>query len=179
MHTQPHRGRLTTCGDHVIPAQKGAMASSLELPMSNENLSGESPPSYVCSVCGFALWNPVCQLRVSFLGLYNDARFPGRALLVLNEHIEHWEDIPSSLLNAYVADSQKAIKALSAVTNAERVNLAVLGNTDAHVHFHLIPRYPEREELPNKSPWNDPRPQTKLDKDAMKELIAALTEQLM
>lgn len=133
---------------------------------------------YACSQCGFELWEPVRQLDVSFLGIYNDARFPGRAILVLNEHIDRWEDIPSSLLNAYVADSQKAMRAISKVTGADRVNLAVLGNTDPHVHFHLIPRYREGEPLPSKSPWNDPRSQGKLDRRALLELIAGVLEAL-
>jgi|ERR1035438_499757 diadenosine tetraphosphate (Ap4A) HIT family hydrolase len=137
-----------------------------------------NPVGYACAVCEFELWNPVCQLGVSFLGIYNDGRFPGRSILVLNEHIEHWEDVPGSLLSAYVADSQKAMRTISAVTHADRVNLAVLGNTDAHVHFHLIPRYRESEPLPNKSPWNDPRPQEKMDGRTVKDLVAGLAEQL-
>jgi diadenosine tetraphosphate (Ap4A) HIT family hydrolase len=135
-------------------------------------------PGYTCATCGFELWTPICQLGVSFLGLYNDDRFPGRSILALNEHVEHWQDVPTSLLNALVADSQKAMKAITAATHADRVNLAVLGNTDAHVHFHLIPRYPDNESLPNKSPWNDPRPQGKLDQFSVEELVAAIAAQL-
>jgi diadenosine tetraphosphate (Ap4A) HIT family hydrolase len=145
------------------------------MPSSDTEIKSEG---YTCSECGFALWNPVCQLDVSFLGIYNDARFPGRSILALNEHIEHWEDIPSSLLAAYAADSQKAIRAISRVARVARVNLAVLGNTDAHVHYHLIPRYPESESLPNKSPWNDPRPQEKMDRLAVDKLVLEIAEQL-
>jgi diadenosine tetraphosphate (Ap4A) HIT family hydrolase len=141
-------------------------------------MTSSNPESYSCATCDFALWNPVCQLDVSFLGVYNDARFPGRSILVLNKHIEHWEDVPSSLLNAYVADSQRAMKAISKLTGTPRVNLAVLGNTDSHVHFHLIPRYPHSEALPNKSPWNDPRPQTKMSSIAVAELVADLAREL-
>lgn len=149
--------------------------------MSNEdNLVGvvEKTPDYACSECGFALWNPVCQLDVSFLGIYNDDRFPGRSILALNEHFEHWEDLPTALLNAYVADSQRAMRAISKATGAARVNLAVLGNTDSHVHFHLIPRYPESEALPNKSPWNDTRTQGKLEKGVVAGLVSDIRNQL-
>ena len=136
------------------------------------------PVTYKCPQCGFGLWNPVGSLEVSTLGLYNDGRFPGRSILVLNEHIEHWEDVPSELLSAYVADSQHAIRAIAQVTGASRVNLAVLGNTDAHVHFHLIPRYPDAEAFPGKSPWNDPRPSQKLGELELERLVHALAAQM-
>jgi diadenosine tetraphosphate (Ap4A) HIT family hydrolase len=137
-----------------------------------------SSDCFRCPSCGFELWNPICQMNVSFLGLYDDGRFPGRTILVLNEHFEHWEDIPRELLNEFVADSQRAMRAMSALTGASRINLAVLGNTDAHVHFHLIPRRRDSEPNPSKSPWNDPRPLTKLSRRQIVELVEELRSNL-
>lgn len=117
---------------------------------------------FTCSECSFSLWIPVAPLGVSFLGLYDDNRFPGRCILALQPHYESWQDIPSSVLNPFVADSQLAARAITVATGANRVNLAVLGNADPHVHFHMIPRYPDREELPSRSPWDDPRPKGSL-----------------
>ena len=51
-----------------------------------------------CGVCGFDLWLPVAVkgLKVTHLGMYSDARFPGRCL-VLNDHYEGMEDMPAAL----------------------------------------------------------------------------------
>jgi diadenosine tetraphosphate (Ap4A) HIT family hydrolase len=117
---------------------------------------------------------PIADLGASVLGLYDDGRFPGRCLLVLKEHREHWEDLQAPVLNSFVADSQRAMRAIRAVTGSSRVNLAVLGNTDAHVHSHLVPRFPDLELLPGKSPWNDPRPLFPLPPGEAERLIEGL-----
>jgi len=38
---------------------------------------------YRCATCGFELHHPIATLSVSALGLYDDARFPGRCILAL------------------------------------------------------------------------------------------------
>ena len=136
--------------------------------------------SYRCELCGFSLWRPIARFGVSFLGLYDDSRFPGRCILVLQEHAERWESLPTALLHDFVDDSQIAMKAISMATNCDRVNMAVLGNTDAHVHYHLIPRISKFEPNPQRSPWSDPRPHGHLPESEMNVIengiAAALTQ---
>jgi diadenosine tetraphosphate (Ap4A) HIT family hydrolase len=129
---------------------------------------------FTCSVCGFSLWLPIESIGVSYLGLYNDARFPGRCILALKNHCEHWEDLNASVLHQLVDESQRVIQAIKGVTGSERVNLAVLGNTDGHIHFHLIPRFPLEESSPGRSPWNDPRPRSPMPEGQVDALIAGL-----
>lgn len=114
---------------------------------------GPSP----CPRCGFELWIPVGQLRVSHAGLYDDNRFPGRALLALNSHEEDLSALNADVLMAFMADLRDLSRAVKHVTRAARVNVAVLGNAVPHLHWHVIPRRPESEPLPGRSPWNDPR----------------------
>jgi diadenosine tetraphosphate (Ap4A) HIT family hydrolase len=115
-----------------------------------------------CDVCGFELWIPVKALEVSTLGIYNDNRFPGRSILVLNEHESLLEELTEETLFAFMLDVQKAVRAIKKSTGSNRVNVAILGNRDPHVHAHLIPRYPDNEEKPDSSPWDDPRDKGKL-----------------
>ena len=137
-----------------------------------------SDVGYICLGCDFALWVPVFAFRTSTLGLYNDARFPGRCILALNKHYDHWEDVPSTELNELVLESQRAMRAITEVSGAARVNLAVLGNTDSHVHFHLIPRFPDTEPNPKKSPWDDPRPRSKMSDTRVQKLTQQLRHAL-
>lgn len=134
-----------------------------------------------CATCGFELWNPITptpRLAVSDLALYDDSRFPGRCILRLGEHSESLTDLAAKEASAFMLDVREAMQAIQLVTGAERVNVAVLGNTVSHVHAHLIPRFPANEEKPEKSPWDDPRPKTALPAALRFELIMALEEAL-
>lgn len=110
-----------------------------------------------CIHCGFTLFNPIKELSVSRLGLYNDTRFSGRCILSLNEHYDHFEDVTLNTQISFIQNINDAVHAMKNALHVERVNIAILGNTVAHVHAHLIPRYPTHETHPNKAPWEDTR----------------------
>lgn len=130
------------------------------------------PDAWSCPTCGFRLYLPVDapSLRATRLGLYSDARFPGRAILVFNRHAEHLEDLDAADLHDLWSDVASLGRILRPLVGAARINYAVLGNANQHLHVHVIPRDPAREPLPTRPPWSDPRPMT--------ELPAAVTERL-
>jgi diadenosine tetraphosphate (Ap4A) HIT family hydrolase len=129
-----------------------------------------------CDVCGFQLWTPVVALGASQLSLYDDSRFPGRCILMLNNHEEELDDLDEELLLRFMKDIQLASKAIKMVTSSGRVNVAVLGNAVAHVHAHLIPRFPEQEPNPTQSPWNDTREKTGLPAEVKELLVQQLRD---
>ena len=131
-----------------------------------------------CETCGFELWLPIASLAVADLALYSDGRFPGRCILKLRAHSESLEDLSDELGLDFLRDVKLASVAIRRATGAARVNFAVLGNTVAHVHGHLIPRFPDSESKPGSSPWDDPRPRAKLDSAREDELIAAIRREL-
>lgn len=118
--------------------------------------------SVACQQCGFELWEPIAQSQCTSLGLYSDDRFPGRCILSLNEHRDSLESLPMDTMVSFLRDAQIAMKAIRQATNATRVNIAILGNREPHLHAHLIPRFPKNEQFPDCSPWNDLRPKRKL-----------------
>lgn len=118
-----------------------------------------------CKECGFGLFIPLATFAVSSLGLYSDSRFPGRSILSLNHHYEDMVDVPEDILNSFMNDAREAMVAIKKATGCARVNFAILGNRESHVHAHLIPRYPENEEFPDCSPWNDKRNKEELSFD--------------
>lgn len=115
--------------------------------------------TWSCPACGFVVYIPVKapSLGHTLLGLYSDGRFPGRCIVVLREHREHLELLEASQLQGLWSDCVRVGRAVKAITGAERINYAVLGNATAHMHVHIIPRHPSLEDLPTRSPWNDPR----------------------
>lgn len=128
-----------------------------------------------CSFCGFGLYNPVvANLSVTQLGLYDDARFPGRAILMYRDHVEDLAQLAPEALLLFWQDAIRVAEVIKRVTGSPRINYAVLGNAEPHLHIHLIPRYPDHESAPNGSPWNDPRPLQAMDSTELDALRTAL-----
>lgn len=122
-----------------------------------------------CSTCEFALWVPVLDLGCTSLGIYDDSRFPGRCILALNEHFESLEEVPDGLASVFMRDAKLCMTALRRATDASRVNFAILGNRDPHVHAHLIPRH-LADPRPNDPPWTDPRAKDPLSARELRRL---------
>ncbi|EUA29430.1 histidine triad domain protein [Mycobacterium intracellulare] len=114
-----------------------------------------------CSTCGFALWTPIAKLSVSHVGLYDDARFPGRLIVSLDEHVEHFDQADPGVLAAFMADLQVASLVLRKMGDVERVNIAVLGNKDPHVHAHVIPRRVTDANF-GVAPWENAEPRSSM-----------------
>lgn len=132
-----------------------------------------------CSDCGFELYYPVStELSTCVVGLYDDARFPGRALVVNRDHRTRLEDLSDTEYVNFWLDVKMTLGALRVATGGVRINVAVLGNAVPHLHAHLIPRYPETEFLPTRPPWNDPRDLIQLDPKTLAGLQMQISELL-
>lgn len=134
-------------------------------------------PPYGCEVCAFSLWLPIARLQVSSLGLYDDVRFPGRCLLVLHRHEENFALLDPKEANQFVADLQRAAQAILTATKAPRLNYALLGNKEPHIHFHLIPR-PAADPIPDLTPWHHPEPRRDLAPEMRESLIRGIAKNL-
>lgn len=136
-------------------------------------------PSYRCPTCGFDLWIPLATLSVSTLGLYNDSRFPGRCILVLNDHFEELAHLADDLLSSFARDIKRAGRAIEASTDASRMNYAVLGNTVPHVHCHIIPRFKGPDDPnPTRPIWESPLHNESLPEDQVTLISDAIVEHL-
>jgi diadenosine tetraphosphate (Ap4A) HIT family hydrolase len=135
--------------------------------------------SYQCSICGFNLWLPLIRLDVSTLGLYDDARFPGRCILALHDHYEDLSEVELDLLQRFANDVRRAGGAIKAASDADRMNYAVLGNVEPHVHFHLIPRLFAIDPVPRRPPWEHPEPVSLLPPAEVHRLSDAIVDLLV
>lgn len=129
-----------------------------------------------CDQCGFELFVPITHLSVSTLGLYaSDDIFVGRCILMLDDHYEHMHELPADVAAKFMLDMQTAADAISAITDCERINYAILGNTEPHVHAHLIPRYSD-DPVITRTPWEHPQyaQRSKLESTQQAQLVAQL-----
>jgi diadenosine tetraphosphate (Ap4A) HIT family hydrolase len=125
-----------------------------------------------CTQSGFALWKPIHDFGETTLGLYSDSRFPGRVILALNRHIESIDELNPSELAGFVSVIQLCVTAMRLVTSCDRVNIAILGNREPHLHAHLIPRL-KSDPMPKDAPWLDSRPKQPLDREREEAIVAA------
>lgn len=128
-----------------------------------------------CIICGFTLYHPLLLPLESRVGVYSDARFPGRLLVALPYHRDHLYEVEADDLSTFMGEVQLLSRSLMKLTGVERVNLAILGNTESHVHAHLIPRY-ATDPNPLKSPWDDPRERLPLEKTSLDEMKENITD---
>lgn len=128
-----------------------------------------------CATCGFQLWNPLEALSVSTVGLYDDGRFPGRLIVSLNPHFNHFDELPADTLSSFIKDIQAMSAVLRSLDGVERVNVAILGNKDVHVHAHVIPR---RVTEPNYglSPWDNAPKWFPLEPSVREDVLRTLTQ---
>lgn len=133
---------------------------------------------YACRVCQFELWHPLAELEASVLGFYDDARFPGRCILAYREHADDFASLGDEERNRFMGDVADVGRAIKLATGADRINYAILGNTVPHLHMHLIPRMRSREPLPNRPPWEDPRPKLPVPPQESRTIKHALLREL-
>ncbi len=126
--------------------------------MSTEGLHNE----YECRECGFALWRPIFAFQHSVAGLYADSRYPGRALVSLRRHYDSVVTVPPEEFAGFSLEVQLVCVAVMSVADADRVNVAILGNRVPHVHAHVVPRLAS-ESGAAETIWEDPRPRRDLD----------------
>jgi diadenosine tetraphosphate (Ap4A) HIT family hydrolase len=136
-----------------------------------------TPDEDGCRVCEFTLRLPVAAMVVSDVGLYDDARYLGRLLVSAHEHYDHLDEMPDGVLVAFMRDVRAAMAALRGFDQVERVNLAILGNGDRHVHAHLIPRRPGEPNV-GRAPRDGAGPHGFLEPSARAILMARLANTL-
>jgi diadenosine tetraphosphate (Ap4A) HIT family hydrolase len=65
----------------------------------------------------------------------------GTCYLITKEHYVELFDLDDTALLGFMKEAQVAAKVLKEVTGAVKINYEIHGNTAAHLHMHLFPRY--------------------------------------
>lgn len=139
-------------------------------------LTSEAP----CGTCGFKLGEQIATLAVSYLCFVSDHRFPGRCIVVLQQHGTELFDLSPAVRHAFTDDVSTAARAIKLAVSALKMNYEILGNVDPHVHCHLIPRQVD-EPKPKAPAWLHPEAQTELaagKAEEIKQRIVTLLSEL-
>lgn len=88
--------------------------------------------------------------------LVDDARFPGFARVIWNDHVREMSDLDADARRRLLAAVHAVEQAQRDVLAPTKINLASLGNVTPHVHWHVIPRFADDSHFPQPV-WGEPQ----------------------
>ena len=102
-----------------------------------------------CELCetegGAVLW------RDEFLRVVavEDADYPGFCRVILQRHVAEMSDLPTPQRTQMMEAVFAVEQALRELLQADKINLASLGNITPHLHWHVIPRFRDDAHFPS------------------------------
>lgn len=104
-----------------------------------------------CPLCsnpgGELLWqDDLC--RVVLIAHGDEAYFPGYCRVIWNAHIGEMSDLTASQAQHLMNIVVRVEHVLRQTVQADKINLASLGNMTPHVHWHIIPRWRDDSHFP-------------------------------
>jgi ATP adenylyltransferase len=100
-----------------------------------------------CSLCAPRPANneyrlEIAPLTISTLYLFRDQRFRGYCLLVFDaRHATELAELNDQEYGAFMNDLRRALRAIQQALRPDHMNCESLGNSNPHLHWHIVPRY--------------------------------------
>jgi diadenosine tetraphosphate (Ap4A) HIT family hydrolase len=128
----------------------------------------------------------VCRVPSGMVFLCDMQYLRGYSILQADPQVESINALDPQTRAVYLRDMVLVGDALLEVTGAYRINYAIMGNSLAILHAHIVPRYlSEPEELRQGGPWSYPQEQidalrfdAERDRELIQQLAAAIRKRL-
>jgi diadenosine tetraphosphate (Ap4A) HIT family hydrolase len=128
----------------------------------------------------------ICRVPSGWVALCDQQFLHGYCILLADPIVSSINDLDRSQRSEFMCDMATVGDALLEVTEAYRINYAILANTDPYLHAHIVPRYlAEPDELRRGLPWSHPRAEMdsilidlERDRPFMDELRQAIEKRL-
>lgn len=94
---------------------------------------------------------------VAILG--NDQYYRGYTIVIARRHATELYHLPDAESTGYFQDMLRMARAIDGAFSPRKMNYELLGNTVAHLHWHLFPRYAD-DPNPTRPTWeqaHDPK----------------------
>ncbi len=101
------------------------------------------------------------ETKTSLAKLNPDQLFRGYTFLTLKQHREQLHLLPDRQRKQFLDDMLTVATALAKALNPDRLNYELLGNAQAHLHWHLVPRY-ANDPMWGRPIWAGTRPRKRL-----------------
>jgi diadenosine tetraphosphate (Ap4A) HIT family hydrolase len=105
----------------------------------------------------------VKELETGYVVIGDHQRFRGYTLFLCKKHVTELHHLDRDFKLKYLEEMSIVNEAVQMAFDAEKMNAELLGNGDAHVHFHLFPR--NTGDMPIRGPvWWTPKEEMYNDK---------------
>ena len=121
--------------------------------------------------------NLIAELDHSYVVLGDAQFYRGYCILLAKHHARELFELPRDAARGLFDELRSVAEAINAVVNPLKLNYECLGNLEAHVHWHIFPRYASEDEKLRKAPvWERSAAERirKLEAHDERELMASL-----
>jgi diadenosine tetraphosphate (Ap4A) HIT family hydrolase len=121
----------------------------------------------------------IAELKSCYVILGDQQLYRGYCVLFANLHATELYLMPEDAARLLFDEMRLVAEAIAAVVKPWKMNYECLGNSEPHVHWHLLPRY-ETDEMRRGPIWLRPESERKvaLDENDRRALIGSLRHQL-
>jgi diadenosine tetraphosphate (Ap4A) HIT family hydrolase len=109
--------------------------------------------------------------------LLQDQYYPGYTLVIAKTHATELYHLSASESVQYYQDMLRVANAIATAFKPRKMNYALLGNTVAHLHWHLVPRY-DWDPNPRHPIWEQTHERKVLSPQEYAETITAIRREL-
>lgn len=111
------------------------------------------------------------------LYLFKDQVHKGRCIVALNSHKKELCECDETERNNYMADVAAASGAVKKLWGCTKLNIGSYGDTNPHLHFHIVPKYEGGPEFGGTFAMSYPEPVFLSDAE-YQEMVDALKKEL-
>ena len=124
-----------------------------------------------------AIMFKVGDMKAGTLYLFKDQAHKGRCALALKSHKKELCECDEQERNDYCADLAAASGAIKKLWGCTKINLGSFGDSNPHLHFHIVPKYEGGFEFGGSFAITNPEPVFLKDEE-YQEMISALRKEL-
>lgn len=124
-----------------------------------------------------AIMMKVGDMKAGTLYLFKDQSHKGRCVLALQGHKKELYECDDQQRTDFCADLAKASEAIKKLWGCTKINLGSFGDTNPHLHFHIVPKYENGFEFGGNFLITNPEPLLLQDAE-YQEMINALKKEL-
>lgn len=125
-----------------------------------------------CALCREAGGEIVWQNEALRVVLADEPQFPGFTRVIWHAHVREMTDLAPAERAALMDVVWTVEVTMRRVLAPEKINVASLGNAVPHLHWHVVPRWPDDASFPG-SPWSAQRQDAQADPAASRARIEA------
>jgi len=122
-------------------------------------------------------YRKISALPASVVILGHDQFYRGYSVVIAKSHATELYHLPDAERRQYLDDMVRVARALDQAFRPRKMNYECLGNTVAHLHWHLFPRYAD-DPNPMRPIWEHAHAPGALSDADREAVIGAIRKQL-